>query len=175
MVLDSSKEKSGSTIVTAYFDIKSKYSSSVYDTWMANMLSLQDAMVIYTTPDLVDTIRGFRKHTGALTHIIPMHLEHTKMATKYSDAFWKVQHAMDPEKSIHSPNLYKIWNEKSNWLKRASVLNPFHSNFFAWVDIGYFRSKYKNGKQILRRIPPSLQRNQVLTRCHVVSCSFQLH
>ena len=82
---------------------------------------------------------------------------------------------MDPEKSIHSPNLYKIGNEKSNWLKRASVLNPFHSNFFAWVDIGYFRSKYKNGKQILRHIPPSLQRNQVLTRCHVVSCSFQLH
>ena len=46
VVLDSSKEKSGSTIVTAYFDIKSKYSSSVYDTWMANMLSLQDLMII---------------------------------------------------------------------------------------------------------------------------------
>ena len=40
------------TIVTAYFNIKSKASHSVYLQRMQNFLSLQDCMVIFTSPDM---------------------------------------------------------------------------------------------------------------------------
>ena len=40
------------TIVTAYFNIKSKASHPVYLQRMQNCLSLQDCMVIFTSPDM---------------------------------------------------------------------------------------------------------------------------
>ena len=156
-------ERVDSTIVTAYFDIPSKHSSSEYKTWMTNMLSLQDAMVIYTTPDLVDTIREFRKHARNRTHIVPIHLKDTRMATSYDAAFWKAQNVLDPERARHTDvRLYWIWNEKVEFLHRTVHSNPFQSIFWAWVDIGYFRTTAYNGKQMLRYVPDTLLPDQVL-------------
>jgi hypothetical protein len=45
------------TVVTAYFRVSSKYKHRKYNAWMSNMLSLQDAMVIYTQRDLVSHIQ----------------------------------------------------------------------------------------------------------------------
>jgi hypothetical protein len=162
-VVEGVAKRAESTIVTAYFEIPSKHSSGEYKRWITNMLSLQDAMVIYTTPDMVDTFRGLRKHASTLTHIVPMQLEDTKMATSYSAAFWQAQHRMDPERGSHKDaRLYWIWNEKTEFLWRTVDANPFQSAFFAWVDIGYFRSKAYNGQYMIRHIPSSLRKDQVL-------------
>ena len=151
------------TIVTAYFDIPSKHTSKEYDKWMSNMLSLQDAMVIYTTNDMVPTIKRLRAHATERTHIVPMELKDMRMATHYSSAFWKSQHAMDPERNHHVDlRLYWIWGEKTELLKRMVDLNPFRSDFFAWVDIGYFRTNSYNGQSMIRTIPPTLRTDQVL-------------
>jgi len=45
--------KSPNTVVTAYFTLKSEYAKEEYQKWMSNMLAINDAMVIFTTPDLV--------------------------------------------------------------------------------------------------------------------------
>ena len=156
------KQKYKNTIVTAYFELsKSKHSTSKYDTWMGNMLSLQDAMVIFTSPDLVSKIESLRAHAMNRTKIISMKLSDTMMMSKYSMGFWKNQFTKDPEK-YHSPELYIIWQEKTNFLKRAKDLNPFGSDFLAWVDIGFFRNKKYNNQVMIKRIPYDLRNNQVM-------------
>ena len=152
-VLRSDGTTASSTIVTAYFEIPSKHSSKEYDTWMANMLSLQDAMVIYTTSDMVDTIRDKRKHALALTHIVPMQLSDIRLATTYATAFWKKQLDMDPEKNIHkSYELFWIWLSKSWFVVNAINTNKFSSDVYVWSDIGCFRNSNYNGKTWLQRI-----------------------
>ena len=152
-----------STIVTAYFDMRSKHSSREYSAWMANMLSLQDAMVIYTTYDMIPKIMRHRAHARNRTHIVATKLEDTKMGTRYDSAFWNAQHILDPERGSHPDvRLYWVWNEKTELLKRAVELNPFQSNFFAWVDIGYFRGRRYNGQFMIKTIPPTLRTDQVL-------------
>jgi hypothetical protein len=151
------------TIVTAYFDTKSKHSSAEYKQWMSNMLSLQDGMVIFTTPDMVSMITQLRKHALHLTKVVPTDLHQLRMATAYDEAFWKRQHSLDPESGIHeSYQLYWIWDEKTEFLKRAVDMNPFNSSFFAWVDIGYFRETKFNGQNMLKRIPSDLGESQML-------------
>merc|ERR1719237_403548 len=44
------------TIVTAYFKMRSKHSHEEYLSWMSNMLTLKDCMVIFTQPELVETL-----------------------------------------------------------------------------------------------------------------------
>lgn len=155
--------KHQSTIVTAYFKIPSKHSFKEYDKWSANMLSLQDPMVIYTTADLVPTIRARRQFSRDRTVIIPMTLNQTIMAKTYDYSFWENQHKIDPERRRHrDPRLYWIWNEKPRFIARVVRNNPFNSTFFAWVDIGYFRTTMFNNQMMIRQIPPSLKPDQVL-------------
>ena len=42
------------TIVTAYFKMRSKHSHEEYVSWMSNMLTLKDCMLIFTQPELVE-------------------------------------------------------------------------------------------------------------------------
>ena len=151
------------TIVTAYFRIPSKHSEHEYQVWIRNMLSLQDAMVIFTSPDLVEYMKFWRQHAIDRTCLIPMSLKETRMATQFDTAFWEMHAIFDPGRHIH-PNyqLYLIWNEKTEWLKRTLDANPFHSQFFAWVDIGYFRTGRYNGQTMIQQVPRHLRRDQIL-------------
>ena len=204
------------TIVTAYFSVPSKHTDEVYASWMANMLSLDEPMVIFTTHDNASAVRRMRVHALDRTHIIMMPLRKTFMATNFpqvrrrlyatshgsvalwraarhrcrcahsastpacraqvvhesepanargnrSSRFWARQRLLDPESAIHrSVEVYWIWDEKAQFLKRAADLNPFDSTFFAWVDIGYFRTASYNGKRMIRHLPSSLRAGQVL-------------
>jgi hypothetical protein len=47
---------------------------------------------------------------------------------------------MDPEKVIHSPELYAVWAQKAFFVERAISINPFTTEFFFWCDIGAFRN-----------------------------------
>lgn len=49
------------------------------------------------------------------------------------------QHDLDPERGIHSPELYAIWTAKSWMLHEAAKVNAFKSERFFWVDIGAWR------------------------------------
>lgn len=71
----------------------------------------------------------------------------TILTTDFSDFFtyryyavFQKHQEMDHELGIgHNAFLYMIWNEKSHFLKKASYLNPYCSDYFLWVDIGCFR------------------------------------
>jgi hypothetical protein len=129
-----------STIVTAYFKLeKSKASHAKYLDWMRNMLIIDNPMVIFCDESSVLLIERLRELAGHAkkTRVIPTRFEDF-YCYRYIDVF-KKHMDIDHERAIHSIELYLIWNEKSNFLRRAIEANPFSSEKFVWCDIGCFR------------------------------------
>mmetsp|Transcript_25647 Transcript_25647/g.60701 ORF Transcript_25647/g.60701 Transcript_25647/m.60701 type:complete len:769 (-) Transcript_25647:416-2722(-) len=142
--------QSPNTVVTGYFVIRSKYANSEYDTWMSNMLSLQDPMIIFTEPSFVEQIKGHRQHALDRTVIIPIELKDLPFGTLYSAEFWDDQMKRNPEKKRHkSVELFWIWLSKTWCISEAIRLNVYKSDFFVWSDIGCFRNKKYNGMTMI--------------------------
>lgn len=128
------------TIVTAYFKLeKSKASHAKYLGWMRNMLIIDNPMVIFCDESSVLLIERLRELAGHAdkTRVIVTRFEDF-YCYRYIDVFEKHMD-IDHERAIHSVELYLIWNEKSNFLRRAIEANPFSSEKFVWCDIGCFR------------------------------------
>ena len=137
---------STSTVVTAYFPIRSKYGKESYMEWMKTMLSLTDAMVVFTTPDMVPLLRPLRTH--APTEFVVMSLEEVPLAQEYSvESTWQPMLDRDPERKRHAGyRVFWIWLSKTYFVTEAIRRNPFRSTVFVWSDIGCFR-----GKQVMKR------------------------
>jgi hypothetical protein len=156
------------TIVTAFFPLeKSKHTKQQYESWIRRFLKLQDNMVVFCPPEWVRRIQMMRSWNNSRLpiHIVPMFLNETRIFQEYKDDrnVWKVQHSRDPERETHKdPMLYVIWNEKASWVQKAIEIDPFSSDFFAWVDIGYMRSDLLLHKRMIRFLPQSLRQDQVL-------------
>ena len=54
-------------------------------------------------------------------------------------SFWAKQHELDPEKNIHSPELYAVWALKQECVRNAIAMNSFQSKQFVWCDMGIQR------------------------------------
>ena len=138
------------TVVTAYFKVASKHTHSEYVEWMRNMLSLQDAMVIFSSPEMHDSIIEMRSHAIEKTLIVPMTLMDSQICGSYDDAFWERQLQRDPELATKhqgiSHHLFCLWLSKSWFVTEAARANPFSSEIFLWSDIGSFRNDDYNGK-----------------------------
>mmetsp|Transcript_4467 Transcript_4467/g.10775 ORF Transcript_4467/g.10775 Transcript_4467/m.10775 type:complete len:395 (-) Transcript_4467:266-1450(-) len=161
-------KQSANTIVTGYFRIRSKHSSNKYDGWMRNMLSLQDAMVIFTEPALVDQIKKLRSHAIDRTILVPLSggLDDLPIGKLFSESFWKDQLERDPEKKIHrSYQVFWIWLSKSWFVTQAIRMNMFGSDVFVWSDIGCFRDGKYNSKTMVehREVIP---RHEILQMAH---------
>ena len=127
------------TIVTAFFRAKFiKHTSLEYETWNRRFLSLPDDMVIFTDSASVSSIRKARSKSPGCTIIVKTSLRNTELSSLVD---WSSQHAKDPEKRIHTPDLYIIWNHKSLWLADVAELNPYQSSHFFWADSGQFRDE----------------------------------
>jgi Bacterial protein of unknown function (HtrL_YibB) len=147
---------SPNTVVTAYYRIPSKFKPGAYNKWMKNMLSLQDAMVIFTSRDLISTITALRQHAVNRTIIIPLELNALPIGQLYTTEFWQDQLHRDPEERHHqSFELFWIWLSKSWCVSQAIRLNVYHSDLFVWSDIGCFRDTRYNFQTMVQH------RNQV--------------
>jgi galactoside 2-L-fucosyltransferase 1/2 len=143
------------TIVTAYFEFASKHSSEEYSSWMKNMLSLQDPMVIFTSADKEDEIYRMRAHALNRTLVIVMDLHETEVARLYGMKFWMNQRLLDPEQDIHTnPLIYIVWDSKVSFINQVITLNPFRSSYFMWVDIGCMRHDRFNGEWLVTDATP---------------------
>ena len=127
------------TIVTAYFKIKnSKHSNEEYMGWMKNTLIMNYPFIVYILKNDIDTkkyILKCREDKLSITQIIEIDFEDF-IVSKYN---WDKQYEIDPEKHIHNKFLYMIWNEKTEFLYKSTINNPFNSEIFFWLDIGYIR------------------------------------
>lgn len=151
---------SPNTIVSAYFRLSSKHSSSSYDAWMKNFLSVQDSMVLFLSGSdraLIDQVWQMRQHALDRTVIVEMELKDlqiSKLVTfqgEQQNMFWQNQLDIDREKRIHkSYEVFWIWLSKSWLVNQAMELEFFGSHTYMWSDIGSFRNRRLNGKEVMR-------------------------
>lgn len=131
------------TIVSAYYPLqKSKYTTSHYERWLTLFLqACEGHMVLFTDAATAPFLTKARAKFLDRTRIIILEQETWTSSTQFPKSFWEQQHMMDPEKTIHSPELYKVWYEKKEFVKRAIALNPWNHTDFVWCDAGICRSE----------------------------------
>ena len=133
------KNSMACTVVTAYYEIKSKFNKEQYLGWAKTFLKLKAPIVIFTEESMVGTLTELRE--GRPLHIIVIPFEQLETWKLYEHQ-WKEQWAMDPEAKNHSPQLYSVWAEKAFFVEKAIYANPFQTEFFFWCDIGAFRNPH---------------------------------
>jgi hypothetical protein len=126
------------TLVTCYYPLRSKYPSAQYIQWARTFLQLDASIVLFTEPALAPLFRSLKTEAKEKLCIVELPFDELDAWTLWKDQ-WIQQHELDPEKRIHSPELYAIWAQKAFFVKKAVDLNPFNTDFFFWCDIGAFR------------------------------------
>ncbi len=163
-------------VITAYFPLgRSKHSEFEYKKWINNFFhSVISKLFIFTQSNYVNELKQIyinsttvknprfieiEQDDDAEFHKVSAVEAHVVFITAYSSPdklppvktvkndliTW--QHQIDPEKHIHSPELYMIWTSKPWFVRRISGLNIFKNKntFYMWVDIGSRRTKYDFG------------------------------
>lgn len=141
-----SESKRLTTVVTGIwlFSHGKKHTVDDYIRWIHNFKNGVDGnLIIYTN-----------KQNSTLFD--DMVRENVILSTKYNSPFeipcikpyefeyrnrqWKI----DPERDIHIPELYAVWNGKNCLIKEVAQSNPFQSRYFFWIDIGSLRVNGSN-------------------------------
>lgn len=139
------------TLVTAFYPIRSKFSTEQYLEWAQRFMQLNAPIVLFTEPHLVDQFRAMRPFLPL--HVVAQPFEKLYMWNQYADE-WRKQHTVDHEAAYHTPELYAIWAQKSVFVEQAIAENPFNTEYFYWCDIGAFRDPAVSA-QILTQFPKS--------------------
>lgn len=130
------------TLVTCYYKFPSKHSFQKYDEWMANFLqNVATPIVIFCEQEYVSKFTELRRAFMEMTEIVVMPWENMMCASKEYAEYWNKDYRRDPERHIHNPRLYTVWNEKTSMVHKAMQMNCFNTEFYCWCDIGCFRSK----------------------------------
>lgn len=125
-------------IVTAYYNIKSKFPNEQYLKWIHNFMNTVCAnVVIYTSGDMLKYFLSFNKSN--VTIIVK---EFTDLYYyKYYDVF-KKQWDMDHIKHMRSPELFILWYNKLSFVHETSLKYGDRYNNYIWCDIGVFRESH---------------------------------
>ena len=132
------------TVVSTYFYInKSKHSHQEYKKWIENfLLSVSSPLIIFTDNKSLDKeLLELRKALPVTIYYVNSHWDilndiENKRNKKYIDSYKYIQNSLDPEKNIHSPDLYLIWNTKSYLMNLIAQENPHNSKIFIYTDSG---------------------------------------
>lgn len=123
------------TVVTAYYEIPSKFPSTKYWEWIENFCKIPCDLVLFTSSNLVEKFKKLRQHSKN-TKIVSLEFEklyHYKFLKEY-----KIEKTKDYVQT-HSPELYIIWAEKVKFVRKAIEMNFFNTDTYVWCDIGVFR------------------------------------
>jgi hypothetical protein len=154
--------------VTAYWQGPSKHTQTEYTFWIRRFLSIfVGQLYFYTTPLtweflINETLLGSNIH----------------QRFNYTDAYqipcmsplrsvYAAQWRIDPEKRIHQPRLYAVWNGKLCLLSEISLINPAATVF--WIDAGscrekqYQRIKFPNPGRIISIVKPETKGSMIFT------------
>jgi len=144
------KEKPA-TVVSAYYEMPSKYTVDDYRKWISLFLkNIPMYLVFFTEAKTYEFIKECRRGHEERTRIIV--LERSEwVANRYQQSEWDALHAIDPEKAIHNPELYKIWFEKLEFVKRVILENPYGHDDYLWVDAGICRKE--SVKRLITKFP----------------------
>ena len=136
------------TVISAYFLFKSKHSPAEYDKWMRTfMASVSGApLVMFIDTSSYEKYKHLRKSMrttfvvyGSVWQIMG-ELEAERNRT-YAESYLVSQRHIDPERKIHTSELYAIWNLKAFMVNKVLDKNPYKSEFFIYSDAGAWRSE----------------------------------
>ena len=114
------------TCVSGYWNIKNKHGNK-FLSWFTNTLQINCPYVFFCSKEMIEIIKKYRN--GLPTYFIECNIE------DFYTYKYKNEVLLDP---LHCPSveLNLIWNEKIFLLQRASIINPYNSEYFIWVDAG---------------------------------------
>jgi len=129
------------TVVSAYYEMSSKNKKQDYLKWIRLFLeTIPCYLVFFTEEHLVPFIKECRRNFEDRTVVITLSRDNWEANKRYPQRTWDELFSKDPEKEIiTSPEVYKVWYEKSEFVMRAIELNPFGHSDFVWADAGIFR------------------------------------
>lgn len=134
------KDYQEATVVSAFYKMPSKFKEDVYIHWIRSFFGkIPCSLVLFTEQEYVELFKDIRKDFLNKTQIIVLSREQWVANTKWTPQLWEEQMLKDPESKIHSPDLYKIWYEKKEFVKKAIEINPFGHSKFVWCDAGAVR------------------------------------
>ena len=161
------------TIVSAFFNIGRKswhgFEQSVhsYLSQAERVFSLDDYMVIYIQPELMDFVKHHREKYSLKTKMIPMTLEELSLY-KYKEPIEKIMQNPEFQDGLAVPDcpevtqpLYDIvvWS-KIPLVSKTIDINPFNTSHFVWLDFGIHRQMLKESmlnKPLLSDIPDKIK------------------
>jgi hypothetical protein len=136
------------TVVSMYFSLdKSKHSQSEYDLWIQNfMKSVDTPLALFCDRNSLDKLQMYRGNKPVKFYVYEsiwdlMRALEVDRNMSYVDNYWNKQLGLDPDKNLHNPNLYAIWNLKTHILKLIADGNPFRSECFIYTDAGAWRQR----------------------------------
>lgn len=134
------KKDKVATVVMAYYDFsKSKYTTNEYRSWIRLFLTTVPChLVFFCEAEFAPFVEECRAAYPEKTRIV-LRKREDWIAQKFGEPFWSKQHSLDPEKDRHTPDLYKVWWEKKEFVKEAIALNPFGHTDFVYTDAGICR------------------------------------
>jgi len=128
-------------LVTAYYPLqKSKYNLDTYNSWLSIFFECVTCSVIFFCSS--ETYLEIHSMAKSNVQFVQKEFDTFDMMKEPQMNKWKEWHNIDPEKNIHSPELYAIWAAKQEFIREA--INLVNSNVYIWCDAGCFRTK-RNG------------------------------
>ena len=114
------------TAVSGYWIVKNKFDTE-YLTWFNNTLKINCPYVFFGDSQTIEIAKRYR---GSLpTSYIECNI------TEFYTYRFKDKMLTHP-RHCPSSELNMVWNEKVFLIQKAAELNPFNSEFFAWIDAG---------------------------------------
>ena len=135
--------KDNVTLVSGYWNVKSKHSDLHYEEWFQNTLAINQRMIFFCDEETIPLIKKYRGNLE--TEFVIHKIEDFYCYSLYND-FWFDRH------EIPSPNLGRIWHEKANMVKMARDRDGEKATeYYVWYDAG--NCLFRNEK------PPSQRLN----------------
>uniref|UniRef100_A0A6C0HNE2 Uncharacterized protein n=1 Tax=viral metagenome TaxID=1070528 RepID=A0A6C0HNE2_9ZZZZ len=123
------------TFVSGYWNVNNKYNNK-YDEWFKNTLVINAPYIFFCTNETKQWIETQNFRQSYPTHFIE------KNITDFKTSQLNMSNDIH---AVHVPSkeLGFVWLEKINLVLESSVLNPYKTEWFAWIDAGIcvFRDK----------------------------------
>jgi hypothetical protein len=114
------------TCVSGFWNVNNKHGNKFND-WFKNTLAINCPYVFFTSNENIETIKKFRKDYP--TYFIEKNINDFK--TYNLNMKNKIHNTHVPSKELGL-----IWLEKMNLVLEASIINPYQSEWFCWIDSG---------------------------------------
>ena len=114
------------TCVSGFWNVNNKHANKFND-WFKNTLAINCPYVFFTKNENIEMLKQYRK--SYTTYFIERNIEDFKT--------YKLNMNNNTHEShVPSKELGLIWLEKMNLVLEASIINPYNSEWFCWIDAG---------------------------------------